>query len=123
MAVKSYTNIISVTLTPKIFRPELGFTEVLRALGDRPSLSQLTVNCYCMDESSARLLAKIGGLRELELSAPTQIILDLLPEWLGRLSKSLVALHLTVNFKPFIITNMFTDPGFRTYVIMSRQVS
>jgi hypothetical protein len=57
-----------------------------------------------MDESSAYVLVTISGLRELELSEPTEIILNLLPEWLGRLSKSLVALHLTVSFKLFITT-------------------
>jgi hypothetical protein len=121
-AVQLYTNITSVTFTPMTSDPGL-FTEALRALGDRPSLSRLTVNPYCMHECNAHALAKIGGLRELELSDPTKIILNLLPEWLGRLSKSLVALHLTVNFKLFIITNMVTDPCFRTNVIMSRQVS
>jgi hypothetical protein len=103
MAVKSYTNIKSVTLTPEIASPEL-FTGALRALGDRPFLSRLSVNCICIDEISTPILATITGLRELELSDPTQIILDLLPEWLSRLSKTLVALHLTVSLKSFIIT-------------------
>jgi hypothetical protein len=103
MALKSYTDIASVTLTPMVFNPGM-FTGALHALGDRPFLSRLTVNHCCMEGPNAHLLVKIGGLRELELINPTQTILDLLPEWLGRLSKSLVALHLTVNFKPFNIT-------------------
>jgi hypothetical protein len=57
-----------------------------------------------MKGRNAYVLAKISGLRELELSNPTPTILNLLPEWLGRLSKSLVTLHLTVNIKPFMIT-------------------
>ena len=69
------------------------FTEALRALADRPSLSRLAVNRCCTEEPNAHVLVKIGGLRELELSEPDQIILDLLPEWLGRMSESLVALH------------------------------
>jgi hypothetical protein len=103
MAAKSYKNIVSVTLTPEIYCLE-PFIGALRVLRDRPSLSRLTVNSSCMDESSANILATISGLHELELSYPTRAILNLLPEWLGRLSKSLVALHLTVNFKLFIIT-------------------
>ena len=94
-AMLSYTNITSVTLTPMVADPKL-FTEALRALADRPSLSRLAVNCSYMGECNAHVLVKIGGLHELELKDPTGTILDLLPEWLGRLSKSLVALHLTV---------------------------
>ena len=105
MAVKSYADITSVTLTPMAFNPGI-FTGVLHALGDRPFLSRLTVNQCCMEEPNAHVLAKIGELRELELFSPNQTILNLLPEWLGRLSKSLVALHLTVNFKLFIITTL-----------------
>jgi hypothetical protein len=101
-AMRLYINITSVTLTPMSLAPGL-ITEALRALGDRLSLSRLTVNSSCMEERNAHVLATISGLCELELLDPTQIILNLLPEWLGRLSKSLVALHLTVNFKLFII--------------------
>jgi hypothetical protein len=102
-AIQLYTNITSVTLTPMAVDLEF-FTEALRALANRPSLSRLTVDRSCMEEPNAHVLATICGLRELELLDPTPIILNLLPEWLGRLSKSLVALHLTVHFKPFIIT-------------------
>src|SRR5277367_3171169 len=98
-----------MTLTPLGLDPGL-FTGALCALGNRPSLSRLTVDGSCMDEISARVRPTIIGLYELELSDPTQAISNLLPEWLGRLSKSLVALHLKVNFKPFIITTMVTDP-------------
>jgi hypothetical protein len=101
--MRLYTNITSVMFAPVPSDPET-FTETLHVLEDRPSLSRLTVNRSCTEELNSHVLVKIGGLRELELADPTQIILDLLPEWLGRLSKSLVALHLTVNFKLFIIT-------------------
>ena len=57
-----------------------------------------------MEDRNAHVLVTISELRELELLDPTQTILNLLPEWLGRLSKPLVALHLTVNFRLFIIT-------------------
>jgi hypothetical protein len=52
-----------------------------------------------MDEHSAPVLANIDGLRELGLSSPTGAILNLLPEWLNRLSKSLVTLNLTVKLQ------------------------
>jgi hypothetical protein len=54
-----------------------------------------------MDERNAPVLAKIDGLCELGLSNPTRTILNLLPEWLNRLSKSLVTLHLTVKSRAF----------------------
>ena len=77
-------------------------TDVLSVFGDRPSLLCLNVNTICMDEHNAPVLANIDGLHELELSNPTRVILNILPEWLNRLSKSLVTLHLMVNYKPFI---------------------
>jgi hypothetical protein len=123
MAMKSFTNIISVTLTPLLYIPGMGFSAgALHALGDRPSLSRLTVNEFCTEESSAHVLATITGLSELGILDPTQTILNLLPEWLGRLSKSLVALHLTVNFKLLIIT-AWSLTCFRIAVIMSLQAS
>jgi hypothetical protein len=120
-ALRLYTNITSVTLTPMALDPEL-ITEALLALGDRLSLSRLTVNSSCMDDSNAHVLVTISGLRELELSDPGQTILNLLPEWLGRLSKPLVALHLTVNFKLFIITT-WSLTLVRTAAFMSQKTS
>jgi hypothetical protein len=123
MAVKSYTNIVSAKLTPEMASPGLGlFTGALHTLGDRPSLSRLTLNRYCMNESSAHVLATITGLSELGLSDPTQTVLNILPEWLGRLSKSLVALNFTVNFKLLIVTASSLT-YFRRAVIMSLQAS
>jgi hypothetical protein len=96
--LRSYTQIASVTLMPDCDGPD-SFNDVLSVLGDLPSLLRLNVNAFCMDEHNASVLANIDGLRELELSDPTLAIFNLLPEWLNRLSKSLVALHLTVKLQ------------------------
>jgi hypothetical protein len=97
-ALRSYTHITFVTLKPYHNSPD-SFTDILRVLKDRQSLLRLNVNELCMDEHSAPVLANIDGLHQLGLSNPTRAILNLLPEWLNRLSKSLVALHLTVKFQ------------------------
>ena len=97
-ALRSYTQIAFVTLNLYIDCPD-SLADVLRILGDRPSLLRLNANARCVDKHNAPILAKIDGLRELGLSNPTRAILNLLPEWLNRLSKSLVALHLTVKLQ------------------------
>ena len=97
-AVRAYTNLCAITLAPQTFDPGV-FSEVLNALKDpaRPPLQKLTVNTSCTGESQAHILAQIQGLRELGLQDATRAVLQLLPEWLGKLSATLVALHLRVR--------------------------
>ncbi|KAJ7717567.1 hypothetical protein B0H16DRAFT_1897932 [Mycena metata] len=90
-AIKTFENLQTVEVFPDSDHP---FTEILTELEGRPSLVNLRVNSSCTDEASAPLLAKIEGLRQLELQRPTRAILQLLPEWLGRLT-SLEELHFT----------------------------
>jgi len=97
-ALESYTQITSVTLDPHT--DDVGsLIDILRVLGNRPSLMRLNVDSDCIDEHNAPILANIDGLHELGLSNPNRAILNILPEWLGRLSKSLIALHFTVRFQ------------------------
>jgi len=76
------------------------FVESLKILSEQsPHLSEVTVNPSCTRDTMAPLLVQINHLHRLTLSSPGRIILDLLPEWLGRLSKTLVGLHLTVSYR------------------------
>lgn len=64
---------------------------------DTPNLQELAVNASCTDEINAPILAQISGLSILSIYSPTRAILDLLPDWLRRLSDSLTELHLKDN--------------------------
>ncbi|KAJ7166587.1 hypothetical protein C8R46DRAFT_264096 [Mycena filopes] len=90
-ALKTFENLRTAEIFPDSDHP---FTEILSGLEGRSSLVDLRVNSSCTDEASAPLLVKINGLRQLELQRPTRAILQLLPDWLGRLT-SLSALHFT----------------------------
>ncbi|KAJ6615376.1 hypothetical protein B0H10DRAFT_1801539 [Mycena sp. CBHHK59/15] len=94
-AVRVFTNLHTVELTPGWYNTDL-FTAVLIELKNRASLADLCVNLSCTDETRAPLLVQIGGLRRLELKSPGRAILQLLPDWLARLT-TLEALHLTSN--------------------------
>ncbi|KAF5347298.1 hypothetical protein D9756_009891 [Leucocoprinus leucothites] len=63
-----------------------------------PNLRELVVNTSCTDGNNAPILTQITGLSELSIHSPTRAILDLLPDWLRRLSDSLIELHLKVRF-------------------------
>lgn len=62
-----------------------------------PQLRELTVNSSCTDEVRAPILVQINELQKLTLRDPSRAILQILPDWLGRLSKSLTELHLRVS--------------------------
>lgn len=61
-----------------------------------PTLRELAVNFNCTCEENAPLLTKVTGLSKLSISSPTRAILDLLPDWLRRLSDSLTEFYLKV---------------------------
>lgn len=85
-----------MTLSPDDCHADV-FNDTLEALRlNCPYLTELSVNFACTDEVRSPILAQINGLRKLRISSPTRAILQLLPEWLERLSSSLVELHLTV---------------------------
>lgn len=67
---------------------------------DSPHLRELVVNTSCTNENNAPILTQITGLSKLSIHSPTRAILDLLPDWLRRLSDSLTELHLTVRTFP-----------------------
>ena len=98
-AIKSFTNLRSVQFTPQTYHEDL-FRESLIALRDLRSLTEITVNASCTDEAKASVLAELYGLKKLTLDSPSRAILQLLPDWLRRLSGTLQELHLKVNCSP-----------------------
>ncbi|KAJ7468685.1 hypothetical protein FB451DRAFT_379180 [Mycena latifolia] len=94
-AVHAFSNLHTVEILPEMYNSEL-FTPLLSELKDRTCLANLRVNSSCTDDGNAPILAKIVGLRTLELKSPSRAILQLLPDWLGRLT-SLKELHMTSN--------------------------
>lgn len=61
------------------------------------SLREICVNHSCTDELRAPLVANVQGLSVLSLVDPSRAILQLLPEWLERISDSLRELHFLGN--------------------------
>jgi len=91
-----FKNLSSLTLMPLTYHENL-FTELLSVLKDAGQLTELAVNSSCMNEATAPILAEICGIKKLTLHGPGRAILNLLPGWLGRLSRSLTGLHLKVS--------------------------
>lgn len=94
-AVPKFHNLNSVTLSPIQFHEDI-FADVLPALKHLPSLRNVTVNRSCTEETYAPILATIEGLSHLTVMDPSRAILNLFPEWLRRLSRTLTELHLIV---------------------------
>ena len=98
-AIKSFSNLRSVQFTPQTYHEDL-FRDSLIALRDLRSLTEIAVNASCTDEAKASVLAELHGLKKLTLDNPSRAILQLLPDWLRRLSGTLQELHLKVNCSP-----------------------
>lgn len=95
-AIKSFVNLHSVQFTPITYHEDL-FVPSLPLLQPTHTLTNLTVNASCSDEARAPTLVQITGLHSLTLLNPGRAILQLLPEWLERLSSTLRELHLKVR--------------------------
>ena len=72
------------------------------------TLNAVEANASCFDELRAPNLVKLGNLRKLSLISPGRAILQLLPDWLSRLSETLVELHLRVS-SPWLATRCNSD--------------
>ncbi|KAJ6482952.1 hypothetical protein C8R47DRAFT_1133302 [Mycena vitilis] len=92
-SVKAFQNLQTLEILPDDNRDDL-LTPILSELGSRSSIINLRVNSSCMDETNAPILVNYGGLVQLGLERPSRTILQLLPDWLRRLT-SLKELHLT----------------------------
>ena len=87
---------MAMTIVP-IQAPEGLFVEPLRLLRGLSNIRTLKVNLACTDAISASVLSQIVGLQSLTIVDPNRAILDLIPDWLSRLSGTLHELHLLVS--------------------------
>ena len=94
-ALLEWTNLRSFVFTPHRY-PEALINAALKTLPKCSLLQDLTVNETCCTEETAPTLTKIIGLERLAIEGPRRAILNLIPEWLGRLSTTLTGLHLKV---------------------------
>ncbi|KAF7319059.1 hypothetical protein HMN09_00242100 [Mycena chlorophos] len=94
-AIRACANLQTLEVVPDI-HPDDYFTAILQHALELPSLNTLRVNSSCMSESDCGILLQFTKLRRLELKSPTRAVLNVLPEWLGRLT-GLKELHLTSN--------------------------
>lgn len=119
-AISVFTNLRTSILTPATF--EGIFTGILKQLTERsdkridngshvpstpPPLRELVVNPSCTDAVRAPILYQLTGLSKLTILSPTRAVLELLPDWLRRLSDTLTELHLRVSYFP---TSLFLFP-------------
>jgi hypothetical protein len=95
-AIPAWRNLVAITIDPMQVLEDL-FVEPLRLLQNSPELRTLKVNATCTTGISAPVLSKIVGLQSLAVIDPNRAILDLLPDWLSRLSGTLRELHLLVS--------------------------
>ena len=94
-ALLEWTNLRSFVFTPHRY-PEALINAALETLPKCSLLQDLTVNETCCTEETAPTLTKIIGLKKLTIEGPRRAILNLIPEWLERLSTTLTGLHLKV---------------------------
>ncbi|XP_006455885.1 hypothetical protein AGABI2DRAFT_210518 [Agaricus bisporus var. bisporus H97] len=92
-AITQFKNLRVAIFTPITFHEDV-FTD---AVDIPPILQELVVNTSCTDEVRAPLLIQITGLSKLSIHSPTRAILQLLSDWLRRLSDTLTELHLKDN--------------------------
>lgn len=95
-AIQTFKNLRTIKFTPQTYHDDL-LTESLNALHQLSSLQELSVNTSCMDETKSHLLCEISGLKHLTLYNPSRAVLQVLPDWLAKLSHTLSELHLKDN--------------------------
>ncbi|KZP09857.1 hypothetical protein FIBSPDRAFT_873224 [Athelia psychrophila] len=95
-AIDLLPNLHEILINPLSHNGDM-FVDVLRCLPAVPHLRRLSVNEACTHERAIPPLVKIESLESLAIANPSRAILDLLPEWLSRLSQSLTQLHLEGN--------------------------
>lgn len=100
-AIQTFKNLQTVALLPTTYHEDL-FTRALVELKSCHLLADLRVNSSCMDDVRAPILAELARLARLTLCDPTRAILQLLLDWLERLSSSLRDLHLKVSISTML---------------------
>ncbi|KIM41940.1 hypothetical protein M413DRAFT_445142 [Hebeloma cylindrosporum] len=96
--IVKFISLRRLVFAPITYHEDL-FVQVLHhdILSNLRSLTDLTVNKSCMDEGVVQNLVAVNGLKRLTLFDPGRAILQLLPDWLRRLSPTLTELHLKNN--------------------------
>lgn len=117
-----FRNVQTVSLLPQTYHEDL-FDKILPELKMRSSLTDLQVNASCLDERKAPIMTTFERLTRLTLYDPTRAILNLLPDWLERLSISLKELHLRVGIPTSFSWVLLKASYYRTIVDPSHPVS
>ena len=121
-ALLECTNLRSFVFTPHRF-PEALLNTTLETLPKCSLLQDLTVHETCCTEETASTLTKIVGLKKLTIEGPRRAILNLIPEWLERLSTTLTGLHLKVFNSCYVSVILKAQTRFsRTIVVRLRPV-
>lgn len=95
-ALQMFENLSSFTLIPSTSHEDI-FVQSFSVLKNTVHLTELAVNLACMNDSTVPMLTELERIRNLTLYGPGRTILNLLPDWLRRLSKTLTGLHLKVS--------------------------
>lgn len=107
-AVQSFGNLNSIEILPRTFHEDM-FTDFIHELSSCSFLRDLSVNSACTNETTTSKLIMISNLEKLTIMDSTRAILNVLPDWLGRLSGTLAELHLKVSLlSPCNVVNLFT---------------
>ncbi|KAI0789308.1 hypothetical protein C8Q75DRAFT_767528 [Abortiporus biennis] len=95
-AIQQWSNVQTIVLTPQAYPQDL-MENVLAALLNCAHLNHLTINSSCCDENCVPILTRLTALTSLTIENPTRVMLQALPEWLGRLQPTLTKLILKDN--------------------------
>ncbi|CAL1696514.1 unnamed protein product [Somion occarium] len=95
-ALGQWTNLRSFTFAPLEY-PDVLITQTLDSLPLCDSLRSLTVGSPCCSEDAAPLLVQVESLESLTIENPSRAILNIMPDWLNRLSGTLTTLRFREN--------------------------
>lgn len=104
-AIEQWINLNSITLHPRSYPSDL-LTVALPQFLHCAHLKTLSVDRACYDGEGSTLLSHISGLETLILYGTNRAILQLLPDWLDRLKKTLRIFALRVREK--IVVSFWT---------------
>lgn len=95
-AIRLWRNLNTIVLAPKQYHKDV-FIGVFPLLRSCAFLRSLTINASCITDDYAPVVATVEDLECLSILNPTRAILQLLPDWLGILSRTLRRLSLRDN--------------------------
>ncbi|KAL6307344.1 hypothetical protein BKA93DRAFT_816002 [Sparassis latifolia] len=95
-ALRCWCNLNTIIVAPKQHHEDL-LNDILPLLPEVPKLHALSINSSYAQEVHTQILVQVGQLEALTIQNPSRAVLSLLPEWLGRMSRTLRELHLKEN--------------------------